>query len=66
MAVIKVCIVRHYISLGELILIARATVSHLFYGIARSHAAFFTDALSFMSLPPVGHLTVTFIGKNNY
>jgi hypothetical protein len=29
MAAIKVCIVRHYISLGEFILIARTTVSHL-------------------------------------
>jgi hypothetical protein len=44
---------------------SRTTVSHLFYGIARSHAAF-TDASSFMSLPLVGHLMVTFIGKKNY
>lgn len=30
MAAIKVCIIRHYISLWELILIARTTVLHLF------------------------------------
>lgn len=60
MAAIKVCIVRHYISLGELISIARTTVSHLFL-MALLDPMLRLQMLSALSLPLIGHLMVTFI-----